>query len=147
MVLNVLQRRKKLGYSQSKIAEMAGITRQMISAIERGSTPSLKTAQKLAKIYNCTIDELLCSNPIDNYKEGKAMKDGMSKVEFIDALENILSCMEFFQREDKKYVFLLARDELRVISHFAYIHGILDDFEYERYFKNHVITMEDFVLE
>ena len=76
------------------------------------------------------------------------MKDGMSKAEFIDALEKMLLRMDFYKREGKEGVlFLLARDELRAVSDFAYIHGILDDFEYERYFKNHFVMMYDFVLE
>jgi transcriptional regulator with XRE-family HTH domain len=59
MQSNIAEQRKQKGYSQSQVAEKIGVTRQMISAIENGASPSIKTAQKLAEIFGCTIDDLL----------------------------------------------------------------------------------------
>ncbi len=40
--------RKEKNFTQKQLAEKVGVTRQMISAIERGSRPSPKVAQKIA---------------------------------------------------------------------------------------------------
>jgi len=45
--------------TQQDMAERAGVTRQTIIAIEKGSfNPSVKLALKLAKILNTTVEEL-----------------------------------------------------------------------------------------
>ena len=45
--------------TQQDLAERAGVTRQTIIAIEKGSfNPSVKLALKLAKILNTTVEEL-----------------------------------------------------------------------------------------
>ncbi len=45
--------------TQQDLAEQAGVTRQTIIAIEKGSfNPSVKLALKLAKILNTTVEEL-----------------------------------------------------------------------------------------
>jgi putative transcriptional regulator len=51
--------RKKLGLSQQKLGEKAGISRQSILAIEKKRfMPSIKTAILLAEALHCTLDEL-----------------------------------------------------------------------------------------
>lgn len=44
--------RKEKKISQEEIAQKVGVTRQMISAIENGTTPSVKTAQKIASVLD-----------------------------------------------------------------------------------------------
>jgi len=52
--------RKRRDWSQKKLAEETGITQAFLCEIENGAkNPSIKTAAKLARALNCTIDELI----------------------------------------------------------------------------------------
>jgi putative transcriptional regulator len=45
--------------TQQQLAEKAGVTRQTIIAIEKGSfNPSVRLALKLSKILNATVEDL-----------------------------------------------------------------------------------------
>lgn len=55
----IMDLRKKNGYSQEELAEKVGVTRQTISKWELGETsPDLKQAKELSKIFNVSLDEL-----------------------------------------------------------------------------------------
>lgn len=50
-MINLRERRIAARMTQTKLAELSGVSQEAISVIERGGhTPSVKTAQKLAKI-------------------------------------------------------------------------------------------------
>jgi len=52
--------------TQQRLAERAGVTRQTIIAIEKGAfNPSVKLALKLARIFNCKIEDLFQLDPDD----------------------------------------------------------------------------------
>ncbi len=52
--------------TQKRLAELAGVTRQTIIAIEKGVfNPSVKLALKLARIFECKIEELFQLDPDD----------------------------------------------------------------------------------
>ena len=54
--------RQARGYSQQQMADMAGVTRQAITAVESGqSDPSLRTALALAHALGMTVEELFGS--------------------------------------------------------------------------------------
>jgi putative molybdopterin biosynthesis protein len=54
--------RQARGYSQQQMADMAGVTRQAITAVESGqSDPSLRTALALARALGMTVEELFGS--------------------------------------------------------------------------------------
>jgi putative molybdopterin biosynthesis protein len=54
--------RQARGYSQQQVADMAGVTRQAITAVESGqSDPSLRTALALARALGMTIEDLFGS--------------------------------------------------------------------------------------
>ena len=58
--------RKKKNFSQEELAEKIGVTRQTISKWElEETTPDIKQAQKLSKIFNISLDELT-NNDINN---------------------------------------------------------------------------------
>ena len=60
---NLIEARKKSGFSQEKIAEKLGVSRQTISKWETGETlPDVYQAKKLSKIYNLSLDELMDFN-------------------------------------------------------------------------------------
>jgi putative transcriptional regulator len=51
--------RAEQNWSQAKLAEEAGVSRQTINAIEKGKyDPSLPLAFKLAEIFNSSIEEI-----------------------------------------------------------------------------------------
>ena len=53
--------RKKKGLSKKKLSDIADISRSIISDIESGKTknPTCITLIKLARAFNCSIDELV----------------------------------------------------------------------------------------
>ncbi|KNF10200.1 putative HTH-type transcriptional regulator [Gottschalkia purinilytica] len=50
--------RKKYNLTQLDLSEIIGVTKDYISQIERGRIPGMETANKLAKLFDTTIDEL-----------------------------------------------------------------------------------------
>lgn len=57
---NIAKRRKKLGYTQEKLAEKAGLSVSFIGALERGEKlPSLPTFIDIANILEISSDILL----------------------------------------------------------------------------------------
>ena len=56
---NIKNHRRLFKLRQEDLAKELGITRQTINAIENGRTdPSLSLAFKLAKTFNCKIEDL-----------------------------------------------------------------------------------------
>ncbi len=56
---NIRELRKKLGFRQEDIANILGVTRQTINAIENEKyNPTLELAMKLARLLNTTVEEL-----------------------------------------------------------------------------------------
>ncbi|MBP6685076.1 MAG: helix-turn-helix transcriptional regulator [Leucobacter sp.] len=53
------ERRQALGWSQQRLAEELGVSRQTILSIEKGRyDPSLPLAFRLAAVFECHIEEL-----------------------------------------------------------------------------------------
>lgn len=53
------ERRKEYGWSQQRLADELGVSRQTIISIERGRfDPSLPLAFRLADVFGCKIDDL-----------------------------------------------------------------------------------------
>lgn len=62
--LKVERKRKKI--TQEQLAEMVGVSRQSINAIERGKyTPSTSLALKISEIFNTTVNRLFELEPLD----------------------------------------------------------------------------------
>ncbi len=56
---NLVEFRKKHGYSQDRLAATLGVSRQTIISIEKGKyDPSLPLAFELARTFGTTIEEL-----------------------------------------------------------------------------------------
>ncbi|MEN3122339.1 MULTISPECIES: helix-turn-helix transcriptional regulator [Janibacter] len=52
-------RRAQLGWSQARLAQELGVSRQTVISIERGRfDPSLPLAFRLAETFGCTIEEI-----------------------------------------------------------------------------------------
>lgn len=63
------EHRARLGVNQQQMGAMAGVSRQTISQIERGTTPSVTLALKLAKLCGVTVEDIF------TYKEGPDHED------------------------------------------------------------------------
>jgi putative transcriptional regulator len=51
--------REKKGFTQEKLAELTGVSRQTIISIESGKyVPSLELALKFAKIFGCRVEDM-----------------------------------------------------------------------------------------
>lgn len=56
---HVKQHRARVGMTQEELATACGVSRQSINSIERGKyIPSLPLALQLAKVFECSTDEL-----------------------------------------------------------------------------------------
>lgn len=54
------EQRKRAGLTQMEVAKQLGVTDAAVNQWETGKTmPSAKRLADVAKLYNCTIDELL----------------------------------------------------------------------------------------
>ncbi len=62
--LKTERKRKKI--TQEQLAEMVGVSRQSINAIERGKyTPSTTLALKISEIFNTTVNRIFELEPED----------------------------------------------------------------------------------
>ena len=51
--------RARLGVNQQELGKLIGASRQTVSLIDRGDySPSVTLALKLAKVCNCTVEEI-----------------------------------------------------------------------------------------
>lgn len=58
--MSFLKAREKSGLSQAEVAEKLGVTGAAVCQWEKGKTyPKLPMLRKIAKIYGCTVDELV----------------------------------------------------------------------------------------
>jgi len=57
----VKELRRKMGWSQQKLAEKAGLSYNMITKIEQGvaKQPTIQTVIKIADAFNISLDELV----------------------------------------------------------------------------------------
>lgn len=57
---NLITLRKRNKYTQEYVAEQIGVSRQAVASWESGtSTPDIYNCQKMAKLYNTTVDDLI----------------------------------------------------------------------------------------
>lgn len=85
---NIKRMRKKHGWSQTQLAEKIGSHLSHINRIETGKyNPSLDVVQKLATVFDVTIDYLV-SDTDEDFKEVRIEdKNLMERVKLIDSLE------------------------------------------------------------
>jgi transcriptional regulator with XRE-family HTH domain len=86
---NLKRLRKKRGWSQTQLAEQIGSHLSHINRIETGKyNPSLDVIQKLANVFDVTIDYLV-SDTDEDFKEVRIADKGlMERVKMIDSLDN-----------------------------------------------------------
>lgn len=60
IILNIVELRKKNNFTQAGLANILGVSQQIVSKWEIGASyPSVEILIKLSQIFNCTIDELV----------------------------------------------------------------------------------------
>lgn len=63
-MLTLKERRQKAGLRQSDVAEKLEVNQAAVSKWETGETkPVKKYREKLAILYGCSADDLLCEEP------------------------------------------------------------------------------------
>lgn len=56
---NLVEYRKRYGYSQDKLAEQLGVSRQTVISIEKGKyNPSLPLAMIIAKLFETSVENI-----------------------------------------------------------------------------------------
>jgi transcriptional regulator with XRE-family HTH domain len=84
--------RLKRGWSQTQLAEMAGVTSRTIQRLERGQTPSLETAKALASVFEVdlsvfqTEDSTMSDDQALKNDEQEAIVYGKKVKEFYEQL-------------------------------------------------------------
>ncbi len=66
------EKRQSAGLSQKQLADMAGITRQAVSAVEANQySPATSVALKLARALRCRVEDLFSIKSGDEVIEGE----------------------------------------------------------------------------
>lgn len=92
----IIKERKKHYLSQENLAEVIGVTRQTISNWELNETsPDLKQAQKLADIFNISMDELIGNKNILLEKIDKTESNSKLIIKLIKVLGITLGILIF----------------------------------------------------
>lgn len=63
---NLKKIRNKLGISQEKLARLVNVSTKTIYRIENNESTDVKTAIKIAKILNTTVEEIFIEEKRDN---------------------------------------------------------------------------------
>lgn len=69
--------RTDAGLNQSDLAQQLGVGQNAISNYERGSTPKLETAVRIAEILHVSLDWLLGLEPSPSQNDSKIFLDGL----------------------------------------------------------------------
>ena len=102
--------RKKNNFSQEDLADKVGVTRQTISKWELSETaPDINQAKTLSKIFNISLDELVCNDLINLLVEKVSNTEKLAGI-IIKILKVIGICMILF------VVFIIASFILFTIS-------------------------------
>lgn len=95
---NILNLRKSAKLSQEQLAEKIGVTRQTISNWElEESSPDLKQAKALSKIFNVSLDDLTGDSTFEYLGE----TDSDRKITIISPIENVIATCNKIQSSNK----------------------------------------------
>lgn len=116
--------REQKGFTQKQLAQITGISRQMIYQYENGMTiPKLYNAILLAKALEVSLDDL-CSEVSPEYKEYlKTYKDLLEIVSLLD--KNDFFAIDIVQENDVVKMIVQSKDETFIRS-FTQLKHLLD---------------------
>lgn len=69
-----LQKLKKMGISQQKVADILGTSKQSVSAMRFSASVKTTAVEKIADAIGVTVSELLTDNPDHNLEELKRLR-------------------------------------------------------------------------
>ena len=101
--MRIRRKRKDLGLTQQRLAELAGLEPSNISHIERGATKlGLPTIVSIANVLGCSVDDLLCDSldsPRQAYeKEASGILAGCTNAQKAIITESMLNLKESLQK-------------------------------------------------
>jgi len=68
------EKRQTSGFSQKQLAELAGMTRQAVSAVEANQySPATSVALQLARALKCRVEDLFSIKSSSEYVEGELL--------------------------------------------------------------------------
>ena len=74
---HIAVRRQQQGWSQAQLGAMVGVSRQTVIAIEKGKyDPSLPLAFKLARVFECRIEELFDDEHLSSQSSNSDLEKG-----------------------------------------------------------------------
>lgn len=68
--MTLKERRIKAGLTQENVAKIVEVDQTAVSLWESGKRPLLKHRVRLAKLYGCTVDELLSAEQAGEARKG-----------------------------------------------------------------------------
>lgn len=105
---NFVVLRKMHGYTQETIAEKCGVSRQAIAKWEAGaSLPDMYKLVDIAKIFDVSIDDLVCGNHLGGLDLLPAVDSKLGEI--ISVLDNIVARLpESHEASDELYQYYLS---------------------------------------
>lgn len=107
----LIEARKKMNYTQQRVADHLGITRPAYTAYERGSRqPDYDTLKKLSDLFEVSIDYLITGSEKSNSPDEmwKEFLDPKKRIFFKDLqeapeerIEELIEFWEFMKSRDK----------------------------------------------
>ena len=89
--------RKEHGLTQEKFAEMLFVSRTAVSKWENGrGMPGMESLQMMAKVFDVSLDELLCAEEIITAAEHENKRNINRFALQLDALFNLSAVLSFF---------------------------------------------------
>lgn len=93
--------RESSGFSQEKVAELVGVSRQAVTKWEKGqSSPSSDNLMALASIYNVSLDELVDNKNKGEVKDKKILHSNLTLIAIILQASTLNVCMQPWSTEE-----------------------------------------------
>ncbi len=101
--IRIRRKRKELGLTQQKLAELADLEPSNVSHIERGATKlGLPTIVSISNVLGCSVDDLLCesleSPRLAYEKEASEILAGCTNTQKAIITESMLTLKENLQK-------------------------------------------------
>ncbi len=93
--------RKKLGYTQSELAEKSGLSLRTVQRMENGSMPSGYTLKSLARALEVEPEDLIQNNPEDDFQQVKIVNISALSFILIPFGNIILPCILIYKSSQK----------------------------------------------
>lgn len=132
---NLKKYRLKNNLTQQDVSEKMFVTRQCISRWESGNTiPDIHSIEKLSKIYNCSIDDLLNTGSITKITLDEAIKNKKNRTVIMSSLvisflAIIVSLFSVIYGQYKNNIESILNKDTKVTK--ALINEVLDNYQYE----------------